>query len=165
MKPKLLLVEDDPNLVELIRYNMESEGFDVIQTGDGEEAQEELDLVYTATPWEWHAPVMLAAMRAGRHAATEVPMATTLDELWELVETSEKTKRHCVMMENCNYDRTEMMILNMVRQNVFGDLLNAECGYLHDLRQLKLTDYYVGRWRIKHSIFFLLVHTGVWGAQ
>jgi predicted dehydrogenase len=114
--------------------------------------KEEIDLVFTATPWEWHAPVMLHAMRNGKHAATEVPMGTTLDELWELVETSEKTGRHCVMMENCCYDRTEMMILNMVRQGLFGDLLHAECGYLHDLRELKLTDFYVNRWRVKHSI-------------
>jgi predicted dehydrogenase len=112
----------------------------------------DVDLVYTVTPWEVHAPVMLAAMRAGKHAATEVPMAPTLEELWELVETAEKTKRHCVMMENCCYDRTEMMILNMVRQGVFGELLHAECGYLHDLRELKLTDFYQERWRIKHSI-------------
>jgi len=111
----------------------------------------DVDLVYTATPWEWHAPVLLAAMRAGKHAATEVPMAPTLGELWELVETAEKTRRHCVMMENCTYDRTEMMIHNMVRQGVFGDLLHAECGYLHDLRELKLTDYYHPRWRIEYS--------------
>jgi len=113
---------------------------------------EDLDLVFTATPWEWHAPVCLYAMRHGKHAATEVPMAVTQDELWEMVETSEKTKRHCVMMENCCYDRTEMMILNMVRKGLFGELLHAECGYLHDLRELKLTDYYQGRWRIAHSI-------------
>jgi predicted dehydrogenase len=112
----------------------------------------ELDLVFTATPWEWHAPVCLAAMRAGKHAATEVPMAVSLDECWELVETAERTRRHCVMMENCCYDRTEMMILNMVRQGLFGELLHAECGYLHDLRQLKLTDFYEGRWRVKHAI-------------
>lgn len=114
--------------------------------------REELDLVFNATPWEWHAPVLLYAMRNGKHAATEVPMAVTVEECWELVETAEKTKRHCVMMENCCYDRTEMMILNMVRQNVFGELLHAECGYLHDLRELKLTDFYVNRWRLKHSI-------------
>ena len=114
--------------------------------------EENLDLVFTATPWEWHAPVMLAAMRAGRHAATEVPMAVTLDECWELVETAENTRRHCVMMENCCYDRAEMMILNMVRQRLFGELLHAECGYLHDLRQLKLSDFYYDRWRVKHSI-------------
>ena len=114
--------------------------------------EEDLDLVFTATPWEWHAPVCLAAMRNGKHAATEVPMAVTIDECWELVETAEKTRRHCVMMENCCYDRTEMMILNMVRQGLFGELLHAECGYLHDLRALKLTDFYEGRWRIRHSI-------------
>ena len=114
--------------------------------------ENQLDLVFTATPWEWHAPVMLTAMRAGAHAATEVPMSVTLEECWELVETAEKTKRHCVMMENCCYDRPEMMILNMHRQGLFGELLHAECGYLHDLRRLKLTDFYYDRWRVKHSI-------------
>jgi predicted dehydrogenase len=114
--------------------------------------EEQLDLVFTATPWEWHAPVMLAALRAGKHAATEVPMGVTLDECWELVETAEKQQRHCVMMENCCYDRPEMMIFNMLRQGVFGELLHAEGGYLHDLRTLKLTDYYYDRWRVKHSV-------------
>lgn len=114
--------------------------------------EEELDLVFTATPWKLHAPVCLTAMRAGKHAATEVPMAVTIDECWEMVETAEATGRHCVMMENCCYDRVEMMILNMVRRNLFGELLHAECGYLHDLRELKLTDFYEGRWRVAHSI-------------
>ena len=114
--------------------------------------RDDVDLVFTATPWEWHTPVCLAAMRAGKHAATEVPMCVTLEECWELVETAEQTRRHCVMMENCCYDRTEMMILNMVRQGLFGELLHAECGYLHDLRELKLTDFYENRWRIKHAI-------------
>lgn len=113
----------------------------------------DLDLVYVVTPWELHAPMCLEAMRKGKHAATEVPMAPTLDECWQLVETAEKTHRHCVMMENCNYDREEMMILNMVRKGVLGELLHAECGYLHDLRELKLSPtYYEGRWRIQHSI-------------
>jgi predicted dehydrogenase len=111
-----------------------------------------LDLVFTATPWEWHAPVCLAAMRTGKHAATEVPMTVTVDDCWELVETAEKTRRHCVMMENVCYDRPEMMILNMVRQGALGELLHAECGYLHDLREHKLTDFYEGRWRVRHSI-------------
>ena len=113
---------------------------------------EALDLVFTATPWEWHAPVCKAALLTGKHAATEVPMAPTLEECWELVEVSEKAGRHCVMMENCCYDRTEMMILHMVRRGLLGELLHAECGYLHDLRRLKLTDFYEGRWRIRHSI-------------
>lgn len=114
--------------------------------------REELDLVFTATPWEWHAPVMLHAMRSGKHAATEVPMGVSVEQMWELVETAEKTRKHCVMMENCTYDRAEMTILNMARQGLLGELLHAECGYLHDLRELKLTDFYVNRWRVKHSI-------------
>ena len=114
--------------------------------------EQELDLVFTATPWDLHAPVLLAAMRAGIHGASEVPLCVTIDEGWELVETAERTRRHCVMMENCCYDRTELMILNMVRQRLLGELLHAECGYLHDLRQLKLTDFYEERWRVKHSI-------------
>jgi len=114
---------------------------------------EELDLVFNATPWNWHVPVCVAAMKTGKHAATEVPAAVTIDECWQLVETSEKTHRHCVMMENCCYDRTELMILNMVRKGLLGELLHAEGGYLHDLRWHKFASrYYKGMWRIVHSI-------------
>src|SRR5688500_11250293 len=115
-------------------------------------ARNDIDLVFNATPWEMHAPVLLAALNAGKHAATEVPLSVTIEESWALVEASERARKHCVMMENCCYDRTEMMILNMIRQNQFGELLHAECGYLHDLRTHKLTDFYVNRWRVKHSI-------------
>jgi predicted dehydrogenase len=79
-------------------------------------------------------------------------MCVTIEECWNLVETAESTRRHCVMMENCCYDRTELMILNMVRRGLFGELLHAECGYLHDLRTHKLTGFYEERWRVKHSI-------------
>jgi predicted dehydrogenase len=114
---------------------------------------EQLDLVYTATPWDLHVPVCVAAMKNGKHAATEVPAAVTLEECWRLVETAEKTRRYCVMMENCCYDRAEMLILNMVSKGLFGELLHAEGGYLHDLRELKISPtYYQGAWRIEHSI-------------
>ena len=114
-------------------------------------AEEDLDLVYNATPWRWHVPICVTAMKNNKHAATEVPAAVTLDECWQLVETSEKTKRHCVMMENCCYDRTELMILNMVRNGLLGELLHAECGYLHDLRGVKFSDHGEGLWRREHS--------------
>ena len=114
----------------------------------------DLDLVFTATPWEWHVPVCVAAMKAGKHAATEVPAARNLDDCWRLVETSEKTRRHCVMMENCNYDRFEMMVLNMVEQGVFGELLHARCGYLHDLRAVKHDMEGEGVWRRDYSMTF-----------
>jgi hypothetical protein len=114
--------------------------------------EEDLDLVFTATPWKWHVPVCVAAMENGKHAATEVPAAVTIDQCWQLVETAEKTDKHCVMMENCCYGRPEMMILNMIRNGVFGELIHGECGYLHDLRNYKIGDAYEGQWRIKHSI-------------
>jgi predicted dehydrogenase len=91
-------------------------------------------------------------MKQGKHAAVEVPAAITLDECWELVETAEKTGRHCIQLENCNYDRVELMALNMVRKGLFGDLLHAECGYLHDLREIKFGPDHEGEWRLNHSI-------------
>jgi hypothetical protein len=116
---------------------------------------EELDLVYTATPWEWHVPVCVAAMKNGKHAATEVPAAMTLDDCWALVEHAEKHKKHCVMMENCNYDRMEMMVFNMVRKGMFGEILHGEGGYLHDLRPVKFSTRGEGLWRrawaMKHN--------------
>ena len=112
--------------------------------------RDDLDLVYTVTPWRWHAPILLAAMRAGKHAASEIPAAVTLDECWELVETSEKAGRHCMMMENVNYRRDEMTILNMVRKGLLGDLLFGEAGYMHDTRYLKIRDYGDGLWLGDH---------------
>jgi hypothetical protein len=113
-------------------------------------ATEDLDLVYTATPWEWHTPVCLAAMRNGKHAATEIPAAITLDECWRLVEASEQTGRYCVMMENVNYMREEMAILNMVRKGLLGELVHAEGAYEHDTRYLKIRDYGDGLWLGEH---------------
>ena len=113
-------------------------------------AAEELDLVYTATPWEWHVPVCLAAMRNGKHAATEIPAAIKLEECWQLVETSEKTGKYCCMMENVNYMREEMAILNMVRKGLFGELIHAEGAYEHDTRYLKIRDYGDGLWLGEH---------------
>ena len=113
-------------------------------------AAEDLDLVYTATPWEWHVPVCLAAMRHGKHAATEIPAAITLDDCWELVETAERTGKYCVMMENVNYMREEMAILRMVRAGLLGELIHAEGAYAHDTRYLKIHDYGDGLWLGAH---------------
>ena len=114
-------------------------------------AEQELDLVFTATPWEWHVPVCLEALRNGKHAATEVPMAYTVDDCWRLVEAAERYHKHCVMMENCCYDRREMLMLNLVRQNMFGELQHAECAYNHDLRSVKFSNDGEGLWRRAHA--------------
>jgi predicted dehydrogenase len=114
-------------------------------------AEQELDLVFNATPWEWHVPIILAALKNGKHSASEVPLAYTVDDCWEVVEAAEKFGRHCVMMENCNYDRLEMLGLNLARKGLLGELLHAECGYNHDLRAIKFSTEGEGLWRRAHA--------------
>ncbi len=93
---------------------------------------EELDLVINATrPWKWHVPICVAAMRTGKHAATEVPAAETIEDCWRLVETAEKTQKHCVMLENCCYFREAMLVHSMLRKGLFGELRHCEAGYQH----------------------------------
>ena len=96
----------------------------------------DLDIVYIATPWNWHVPMAVAAMKNGKHAAVEVPACTTLQECWEIVDTSEATRKHCVILENCCYGSNEMMVLGMVRDGVFGEIAHGEAAYLHDLRTI-----------------------------
>ncbi len=109
--------------------------------------EEDLDLVYIATPWNTHTPYAVAAMEVGKHVGVEVPAAETLEECWQLVETSERTRRHCVMLENCCYDYWETLVKRMVRAGLLGTLTHAECAYIHDLRAMLLTDYSEGLWR------------------
>ncbi|MES2306707.1 MAG: Gfo/Idh/MocA family oxidoreductase [Gemmatimonadota bacterium] len=109
--------------------------------------RDDIDIVYTATPWPWHTPVCLAALKAGKHAATEVPAATSLEEAWALVDASEKSRKHCLMMENCCYDFNEMLVDTMVKQGLFGEVLYAEAAYIHDLRALLFEDRDEGLWR------------------
>jgi predicted dehydrogenase len=108
------------------------------------------DAVFVVTPWELHAPMCVAAMKAGAHAFSEVPMALTLKEMWEIVDTSEATGRHCMMMENVNYGREELVYLNMVRQGVIGEILHAEAAYIHELRGQMENGDSTGSWRTFH---------------
>ena len=109
-------------------------------------AREDLDLVFTASPWALHVPVCLEAMRNGKHAVTEVPAASTLEDCRLLVETSRETGLHCVMLENCCYDRVEMLALNLTRRGVLGRTIHARGGYLHDLRAVKFSSRGDGSW-------------------
>lgn len=113
---------------------------------------ENLDLVFTATPWEWHVPVALAAMKNDKHIAIEVPAALTVQECWQLVEYAEKYNKHCVMMENVNYGQRELLVLNMVRKGIFGEIIHGAGGYLHDLRNYKIGGNPDENWRLQHSI-------------
>ena len=105
--------------------------------------RDDIDLVVIATPWNWHTPMAVAAMKDGKHVAVEVPAARTLDECWDLVNTSEPTRRHCIQLENCCYGYNEMLVLNMVRAGVFGELTHGGAAYNHDLRSILFSE----QWR------------------
>ena len=128
---------------------------------------EDLDGVYIATPWEWHHPMAIAAMKNGIHVGTEVPAALTVDDCWDLVKVSERTGKHCMIMENVCYRRDVMAVLNMVQQGMFGELLHCQGGYQHDLRHVKFNDginpygggvefgekgFSEAKWRTQHSV-------------
>lgn len=108
----------------------------------------DVDFVYVATPWEWHFPMAEAALKHGKHVGVECPIAMELDQLWRLVDLSERNRRHCVQLENCCYGRNEMRVLRMAHEGLFGDLLHAAGAYIHDLRGLMFSPtYYAGPWR------------------
>ncbi len=112
----------------------------------------DIDLIVIATPWALHVPQAVYAMKAGKHVAIEVPAAKTIQECWDLVLTSEQTRRHCMMLENCCYDFFELLTLNMARDNYFGELVHAEGAYLHDLLGLNFDkNGYYDMWRLKEN--------------
>jgi len=113
----------------------------------------DIDLIYTATPWPLHTPIAVYSMEHGKHAAVEVPAAITIDQCWQLVETSERTKKHCTMLENCCYDFFELLILNMVRQGFFGEIVHCDCSYIHDLNDeiLWSKNRFVDMWHLRQN--------------
>ena len=120
----------------------------------------DLDLIYTCTPWILHAPVSVYSMEHGKHVACEVPIARTIDEAWQLVETSEKTRKHCMMLENCCYDFFELLTLNMARQGMFGEIIHGEGAYIHNLMgynfnkpldDKQVDGAYTDMWRLKEN--------------
>lgn len=114
--------------------------------------RDDLDLIINATPWHLHAPICLYAMEQGKHTATEIPAAQSMEECWALVETSERTKKHCYMMENACYGEFEMVTLNMAREGYFGELIHGEGAYIHQLMQHNFTrNGYHNMWRFREN--------------
>jgi predicted dehydrogenase len=147
-----------PNNVKNANKELVKRGFKEAQeyTSEGDWKKicerDDIDLIYTCTPWYLHTPICVYAMKHGKHAATEVPAALTLSECWQLVDTAEETQRHCMMLENCCYDFFEMATLNMARNDVFGEIYHGEGAYNHDLRDLKFNKQgYYKMWRLEHS--------------
>ena len=121
----------------------------------GEEAWKELcqrddiDLIYIATDWKSHTPMAVYAMEHGKHVAIEVPAAISVAECWQLVDTSERTRKHCMMLENCVYDHFELTTLNMAQQGLFGEIIHAEGAYIHSLEEF--WQGYDRNWRLKFN--------------
>ena len=120
----------------------------------------DIDLIYVCTDWETHTPMAVYAMQCGKHVAIEVPASTTVAECWQLVDTAEKTQRHCMMLENCCYEAFELTTLNMAQQGVFGEIIHAEGAYIHDLRERIFSNEYGlrrgGNWQTEYN----MEHTG-----
>ena len=145
-----------PERVEKSQAILKKAGLPEAATYTGsEEAWKELcdrpdiDLVYIATDWARHAPMMIYAMQKGKHVACEVPAVTSLQEAWDVVNTAERTQRHCMMLENCVYDFFELTTLNMAQQGLFGEVLSAKGAYIHNLEPF--WKYYEGNWRLKFN--------------
>lgn len=130
-------------------------------------ALKNIDAVIISTPWLWHARMAKDAMKAGKYTGVEVSAANTMEECWDLVNAHEETGTHLMILENVNYRRDILAVLNMVKQDVFGELVHFRCGYQHDLRFVKLNDgksaYGKGvefgekgisesKWRTQHSV-------------
>jgi hypothetical protein len=115
--------------------------------------RKDIDLVMIATSWDLHTPMALYAMEQGKHVCVEVPAAKTLEECWKLVETSERTRKHCMMMENSCYGFFELFMLNLARHGFFGELIHCEGAYIHHLLYGNFSrDKYFNQWRLKENI-------------
>ena len=122
--------------------------------------RDDVDGVIISTPWVWHTPMSVAAMRAGKYPGVEVSAANTIEECWDLVNTSEETGMPLMILENVCFAREALAVLKMVRESVFGEIVHATCGYQHDLREVKFNpgvEFGKGakgeaRWRTEHSL-------------
>lgn len=110
---------------------------------------DDIDLVYIATDWKNHAQMMIYAMEQGKHVACEVPAAMTIDEIWAIIDTAERTQKHAMQLENCVYDFFELTTLNMAQQGVFGEVLHVEGSYIHNLNDN--WEGYVNDWRLQYN--------------
>lgn len=107
----------------------------------------DVDLIYIATDWESHAKMGIKAMKNGKHVAIEVPAAFTMEEIWDLINTSEQTRKHCMQLENCVYDFFELTTLNMVQQGLLGEIIHGEGAYIHGLQPF--WNEYWNDWRME----------------
>lgn len=154
-----------PGNIEKALKTIEGYGHNPDTYTDGEEAykalcdRNDIDLIYIATPWKFHAPIAVYAMERDKHVYTELPVGISLEECWQVVETSERTKKHCFMGCGSCHDGMSAIVLNMVRDGFFGDLVHGEGNYVHDRvngpdRWERDADNWFGYrpWRLKENV-------------
>jgi len=135
------LCDIEPQNIERAKAILKQYGHPEVDVYTGEDdwkkvcEREDIDIVYITTHWDLHAPISIYAMEQGKHAVCEIPLAITMQECWDIVNTAERTRKHCIMMENTCYDFFEMATLNMAQQGVFGEIVHVEGAYIHDLRE------------------------------
>lgn len=147
------LCDLEQDRVEKVNAMLESRGFPKALEFYGDKdiwrqvtALPNVDLVWISTNWQTHAMMGVQAMKDGKHVAIEVPSALTMDEIWDLINTSEQTRKHCIQLENCVYDYFELTTLNMVQQGLFGEIIHGEGAYIHGLQPF--WDAYHNNWRM-----------------
>lgn len=149
------LCDKYPDRAHKCQAYLEKAGLPAADEYSGEEGykqlceREDIDLVYIATNWQTHVDIALYAMEHGKHVAIEVPAAGSVADCWRLVDTSERTRRHCMMLENCVYDFFELTCLNMAQKGLFGEILHAEGAYIHNLEPF--WGAYADNWRLEYN--------------
>ena len=147
----------EPEMVQKTQERLNRAGHPEVPSYTGSEdawkqlcERDDIDLVYVVTDWKNHAKMGVYAMEHGKHVAIEVPAAMTLDEIWSLVETSERTRKHCMQLENCVYDFFELTTLNMAQKGLFGEILHVEGSYIHNLEEF--WGEYWNNWRLDYNM-------------
>lgn len=136
------IADVDPQKLEQANQTLQSTGRPLARSYSGENAwkeickQNDVDLIYICTDWSTHCKMAVTAMESGKHVAVEVPAAETVEECWQLVNTSERTQRHCFMTENCCYDNFALATLEMKRLGLLGDITHCEGAYIHKIENL-----------------------------
>lgn len=156
-----------PRNVEWVREELAKNGLPEAALYSGSETEwkklcgrDDIDLVYICTDWLNHTPMAVYAMQQGKHVAVEVPAAVTVDECWQLVNTAETTRRHCIMLENCCYDEFGMTTLNMAQKGVFGNVIYGEGAYIHGLNDYNFNEEFKGGYHDYWRKKFNIEHTG-----
>lgn len=119
----------------------------------------DLDLIYICTPWLLHTPMAVYAMQCEKHVAVEIPAAVTIEQCWQLVDTSESTQRHCMLLDSSCYGENELLAEMVCKKHELGQILYGEVAFIHDIYDRAATipettpveDRWLQLWALSHK--------------